>query len=154
MSLEIVWNRYQKIYPYKCSDRKKEIRSNMKSLYICVDFDGTIVTHEFPKIGYDIVFALETLKELQANGHKIILFTMRADKYLDEAVEYLKEKGIELFGININPTQASWTSSPKAYGNIYIDDAALGCPLIHNVNSRPFVNWVKVREYLREMDVI
>ncbi len=96
-----------------------------KSKYICVDFDGTIVTHDFPEIGKDVPYAIETLKALQDNGHKIILFTMRADEYLDEAVDYLKKRGNELYGINTNPTQKSWTNSPKAYGHIYIDDDCL-----------------------------
>ncbi len=122
-----------------------------KSKYICVDFDGTIVTHDFPEIGKDVPYAIETLKALQDNGQKIILFTMRADEYLDEAVDYLKKRGIELYGINTNPTQKSWTNSPKAYGHIYIDDAAVGCPLQWGNHPRPFVDWVKVIELLGDI---
>jgi hypothetical protein len=116
--------------------------------YICIDFDGTIVEHKYPAIGEPVPMAIETMKELHEKGSKLILFTMRSGKPLDEAVDYLKENGIELYGVNKNPTQWSWTKSPKAYGNIYIDDAALGCPLIHPEEGRPYVDWNKVRELL------
>lgn len=35
-------------------------------MIIAVDFDGTIVTHEYPKIGKEIPFAIDTLKRLKA----------------------------------------------------------------------------------------
>ena len=119
-------------------------------MYICVDFDGTIVDFDFPDIGRPAPGAIKWLKRFQDKGGKIILFTMRSDhrKYgpaLTEAVDYLKKQGIELFGINKNPTQVFWTSSPKAYGHVYIDDAAAGCPLIHPDGfNRPCVDWSKV----------
>ncbi|MBN4048668.1 hypothetical protein JYU00_00750, partial [bacterium AH-315-N22] len=80
-------------------------------------------------------------------GAKLILFTMRSDdaegkEYLRDAVQYFEENNIELFGINHNPDQDSWTNSPKAYGKIYIDDSAFGCPLIHPPTfNRPCVDW-------------
>lgn len=125
-------------------------------MYICIDVDGTIVEHEFPLLGKPVPMALEVMKELQDAGHKLILHTMRSDRteyndgaYLTQAVNYCKENGIELFGANTNPTQKEWTSSPKTYGHIYIDDAALGCPLIHpNGNARPYVDWRSVRKLL------
>ena len=65
---------------------------------------------------------------------------------LDEAVEYIKKAGIKLYGINNNPVQCNWTSSPKAYANVYIDDAAYGCPLMlsNEMGARPMVDWSKV----------
>lgn len=120
-------------------------------MYICVDFDGTIVDHAFPLIGKPVPGAIEWMKRFTALGGKIILFTMRSDGQLQsgemrhvltEAVDYLKENGVELFGVNRNPTQDKWTSSPKAYGQIYIDDAAYGCPLVSvDGFSRPCVDW-------------
>ncbi len=114
---------------------------------ICVDFDGTIVKHEFPKIGEPIPGALESLKVLQ-KVHNIILFTMRSGHFLKEAVNYLEKKGIVLYGVNTNPKQLEWTSSPKAFGDAYIDDAAIGCPLIFGKHFRPYVDWEKVMNLL------
>lgn len=129
-------------------------------MYICVDIDGTVVKHTSPlSVDRPVPGALDVLRELVDAGHKLIPFTMRSNKggknYLTEAVDYLEDNGIELFGIQKNPTQWSWTSSPKAYGHIYIDDAALGCPLLQdNKETRPYVDWVKIREMLVEKGVL
>jgi hypothetical protein len=130
---------------------------------IVLDFDGTCVSHEYPKVGYDIG-AVPVLKELISNGHKLILFTMRSDientkidnksiiskggNYLTDAVNWFKDNDIELYGIQYNPTQLSWTISNKCFGHLYIDDAALGCPLIYKEGERPFVDWVIIRKLL------
>ncbi len=116
-------------------------------MYICVDFDGTIVDHRFPEIGPPVPEALEWMGKIQAAGGRLILFTMRSDggkhgDVLSQAVNYLSANGIKLYGVNENPTQVYWTKSPKAYGNIYIDDAAFGCPLIQPEGfQRPCVDW-------------
>ena len=138
---------------------------------ICIDFDGTCVTHEFPRIGKDIG-AVPVLKKLMENGHKLILFTMRSDidtifnennnihkvsgHYLTDAVNWFKENKIELYGINVNPNQKTWTLSPKAYGELYIDDAAIGCPLILDlsISKKPFVDWKKIEKLLIDMKII
>lgn len=138
---------------------------------ICLDFDGTCVSHEFPKIGKDIG-AIPVLKELTEKGHKLILFTMRSDRkkkkkvdgqeimveenVLTEAVEWFADNDIPLYGIQKNPTQRFWTSSPKAYGHLYIDDANLGCPLITDdpESSRPYADWVKIREMLVDKGIL
>ena len=147
---------------------------------ICIDFDGTCVAHEFPGIGKDIG-AVPILKKLLKHGHRLILFTMRSDikdvksedynihkkggNYLTEAVDWFKKNGIELYGVNINPEQTGWTHSPKAYGQLYIDDASLGCPLKQDYKTsmntnfdlgvhfdgRPYVDWEKVEKQLKEM---
>ena len=120
-------------------------------MYIAVDFDGTCVTHEYPKVGKDIG-AVPVLKKLTDNGHKLILNTMRSGKELAAAIKWFIDNDSPLYGANENPTQKSWTTSPKVHANLYIDDAALGCPLIfdHAVSSRPFVNWVMVEEILEK----
>jgi hydroxymethylpyrimidine pyrophosphatase-like HAD family hydrolase len=116
-------------------------------MYICIDFDGTIVDHRFPDIGPPAPGALEWLAKFQEAGAKLILFTMRSDggKHggtLRAAVKYLEDHGIKLYGVNKNPTQIHWTTSPKAYGQIYIDDSAFGCPLIQPEGfQRPCVDW-------------
>lgn len=117
-------------------------------MYIAVDFDGTCVTHEYPNIGKDIG-AVPVLKKLADRGYKIILNTMRSGKELSDAVKWFEENEISLYGINNNPTQKSWTTSPKVYAHIYIDDAALGCPLkmVPSISDRPYVDWKKVKRF-------
>lgn len=75
---------------------------------------------------------------------------MRSDskaypRVLSDAVSYLRENGVNLYAVNENPTQRSWTVSPKVYGDIYVDDAAFGCPLIFPSGfNRPCVDWQEV----------
>jgi len=123
-------------------------------MYIVIDFDGTVVTHDYPRVGKDIG-AVPILKRMVENKNKLILFTMRSGKELNDAVNWFKENEIPLFGIQTNPTQHEWTTSSKAYGQLIIDDAALGCPLIvSDLSNRPYVDWVIVEEYLVNNGII
>lgn len=114
---------------------------------VAIDFDGTCVTHEYPGVGRDIG-AAPVIKRLVERGDKIILFTMRSGQELTDAKIWFAENNIPLFGVNENPEQHTWTQSPKPYAHIYIDDAALGVPLIHPVNGRAFVDWPMVATLL------
>ena len=124
-------------------------------MYIAVDFDGTCVTHDYPKVGKDIG-AVPVLKALVDNGHLLILNTMRDNKELQDAIDWFENNGIELFGANENPIQSQWTTSPKVYGHLYIDDAALGCPLKYdpNFHNRAYVDWNKTAGYLHAKGLI
>ena len=120
-------------------------------MIIALDFDGTCVTHEYPNIGQPIPWCLTTLQTLIANGHQIVLNTMRSGPELQEAINWFNDNGIPLYGINENPKQKSWTLSPKVYADIYIDDAALGCPLVKPETGKPFVNWLIVANMLEDL---
>ena len=88
----------------------------IRNALIAVDFDGTVVTHAYPEIGDD-AGAVPVLKELTDNGCRLILFTMRHGKLLDDAIRWFRERGIPLYAVNENPSQQRWTSSPKAFRN-------------------------------------
>ena len=124
-------------------------------MYIAVDFDGTCVTHDYPRIGKEIG-ATKVLKRLVKAGHKLILNTMRSGKELQDAIHWFNENGIELYGVNENPTQKRWTSSPKVYAHMYIDDAAFGCPLrnVPDFSDRPFVDWDSIWRQLIQMGIV
>lgn len=132
-------------------------------MVIGLDFDGTCVTHEYPKVGKDIG-AIPVLKKIINNGHQIVLNTMRSGHELGDAIDWFNNNGIELYGVGFNPTQAKWTSSSKCYAELYIDDAALGAPLkINKISNddgdkipygRPFIDWDKVEEHLVRMGVL
>jgi hypothetical protein len=136
----------------------------MKPQIITLDFDGTVVTHSFPEIGKDIGADI-VLEILVNNGHNLILSTMRCDDpegkfeqnfangykihsgmFLEQAINWFKEKNIPLWGIQENPTQYTWTDTKKIYSNLIIDDTGLGIPLtkVESISDRQFVNWADV----------
>lgn len=120
---------------------------------IAIDFDGTCVTHEYPNIGKDIG-SVQILKILVENKHQLILYTMRSKKELDDAINWFHINGISLYGVQYDPGQSEWTSSNKCYAQLYIDDAALGCPLIYPKEGRPYVDWCEVKEMLQSKSII
>lgn len=124
-------------------------------MIIAIDFDGTVVKHDYPNVGEAVPGAISALHELVANGHSLILFTMRSGARLEDAINWFEKNGIRLWGIQYNPNQTKWTSSNKCYAEIYIDDAALGIPLMRDVCmgdqvGRPYVDWVSARRLLAE----
>jgi hypothetical protein len=112
----------------------------MGDFRIAIDFDSTIVLHDYPNIGPDVPGAIRWITAWQNAGAKIILFTMRGGQQLLDAVRYLESHDIELYGINTEPEQTMWTNSPKAHAEMYIDDRAFGCPLI-KVEGDWVVDW-------------
>ena len=97
---------------------------------IAVDFDGTIVTHEYPNIGREIPFAVQTLKMLQDDGHKLILWTVREGDLLRDAIQWCKEKGLEFYAANKDyPEEEEQNNnhySRKLKADIWIDDRNIG----------------------------
>lgn len=102
--------------------------ADFTGLKIAVDFDGTIVDHEYPLIGKEKLFAFQTLKELEKLGARLILWTFRAGTELDEAVEFCKKNGIEFYAVNKNYPEEIFdeTVSRKIDADIYIDDKNIG----------------------------
>ncbi len=95
---------------------------------IAVDFDGTIVEDAYPKIGKPQLFAFETLKRLQNDGHRLILWTYRCGSKLDEAVAFCKTNGIEFYAINSSFPNEKYNlkESRKIAADIFIDDRNIG----------------------------
>ena len=114
-------------------------------MIIGLDFDGTVVTHEYPNVGKDIG-AVPVLKSWIKEGHKIVLNTMRSGKELEDAVKWFEDNGIPLYGVNRTPGQRRWTTSPKVHAHLYIDDCGYGVPLKKDLtlSPRPFVDWNQV----------
>lgn len=112
------------------------------TLKLGIDFDGTVVEHMYPDVGRPAPEAIKYLKLFKENGAKLILWTMRDGEELQQAVDYCKENGVEFDSVNKGIGDRHWTKSPKAHCNIYIDDAAFGCPLRPATQtSRPVVDW-------------
>jgi hypothetical protein len=95
---------------------------------IAVDFDGTIVEHKYPEIGKTRPFAFQTLKLLQEKGHLLILWTYRTGRYLDDAVEFCRNNGIEFYAINANhPDEVFYDGMGRKIDcDYYIDDRNIG----------------------------
>lgn len=98
-----------------------------KSLTIAVDFDGTIVENKYPEIGKPKMFAFESLKKLQEEGHQLILWTYRHGDKLSEAVNFCKMRGIEFYAVNKSYPEEDFEGvSRKILADIFIDDRNIG----------------------------
>ncbi len=101
-------------------------------MVIAVDFDGTIVEHRYPKIGKEIPFAVETLKLLQTDGHRLILWSVREGRLLEDAVDWCHSRGLDFFAVNSNvpPEYYAGEEPPlsprKLKADLFIDDRNLG----------------------------
>lgn len=98
---------------------------------IAVDFDGTIVEHRYPEIGEEVPFATDTLKQLIADRHKLILWSVREGKLLDEAVEWCRQRGVEFWAVNRDYPEENGAGSNnhfsrKIKADIFIDDRNIG----------------------------
>jgi len=96
---------------------------------IAVDFDGTIVEHKYPQIGEVKLFAFETLRELQKQGHQLILWTFRYGKELDDAVEFCRKQGLEFYAVNKSFPEEELNEADagrKVDADMFIDDRNLG----------------------------
>ena len=114
-------------------------------MIIAVDFDGTIVEHRYPAIGKEKLFAFETLQALQKQNHQLILWTIRAGKELDEAVEYCRKRGVEFYAVNKSYPEEIFdpgTISRKIQADIFIDDRNVG----------GFAGWGEIWQMLNPQD--
>lgn len=108
-------------------------------MIIACDFDGTITTeNNFPNIAPLRPYVAQAIENLRKAGHKVILWTCREGRYLDEAVIFLANHGIMMDGYNYNPFYQ--LQSRKIAADIYIDDKN-----VLNVND---VDWKKIEEYI------
>lgn len=114
-------------------------------MVIAVDFDGTIVEHMYPQIGEEKPFATEVLKQLIADRHKVVLWTVRDGKLLDDAVQWCAERGVEFYAVNSTSSamfdeEKSGSFSCKLNADIFIDDCNVGglpdWPTIYRIISK------------------
>jgi hypothetical protein len=97
-------------------------------MIIAVDFDGTIVEHKYPEIGKEKPFAIQTLRTLQREGNRVILFTSREGELLDDAIAFCHDRGLDFYAVNSNqPPDALFPrQTSKVIADVYIDDRNLG----------------------------
>jgi hypothetical protein len=123
-----------------------------RGIIFAVDFDGTCVFHKYPDVGGTIPGAVDTLQWIRNQGGRIILNTMRSDApggmHLQAAIMWFHQNNIQLFSANVNPLQRKWTSSPKVDADYYIDDRALGAPLLYDQEAGFYMDWRNMRRIL------
>ena len=96
-------------------------------MIIAVDFDGTVVEHDYPRIGAPIPFAIETLLQLQKDGHTILMWSVRDGSLLQAAVDYCAANGLTFYAANKNyPEEDVATASRKLNADLFIDDRNVG----------------------------
>jgi len=98
---------------------------------IAVDFDGTIVEHRYPEIGEERPFAIDTLKMLIKDRHKLILWTVRTGDLLTEAVEWCRQRGVEFYATNLDFPEEVPEKNPRYSRKLnsidyFIDDRNIG----------------------------
>jgi hydroxymethylpyrimidine pyrophosphatase-like HAD family hydrolase len=105
-------------------------------LIIAIDFDGTIVEDAYPNIGKPMIFAFDTMKKLQDEGHRLILWTYRNGKKLREAVDFCRKNGIEFYAVNKNYPEEEFDEkiSRKIHADLFIDDRNIG----------GFIGWTEI----------
>ena len=99
-------------------------------MIIAVDFDGTIVEHRYPAIGRELPFAIETLQKLAKEGNRLILWTVREGRLLEEAVQFCRERGLEFYAVNRDYPEEEKNKnnhfSRKLKADVWIDDRNVG----------------------------
>ncbi|MCH3995491.1 MAG: hypothetical protein LKE54_10725 [Prevotella sp.] len=98
---------------------------------IAVDFDGTIVEHKYPEIGPEIPFATQTLRMLIQDHHRLILWSVREGKLLQDAIDWCRERGVEFWAVNRDYPEENGTVnnnhfSRKIKADLFIDDRQIG----------------------------
>ena len=126
--------------------------------YIAIDFDNTLVSDLYPEIGLSLN-AEKVLQELVERGHKLILWTIRSGKYLEDAVNWCKKKGIELYGINENPDFLDDEKARKIFFDLVIDDKSVGIPVAAFYDSprnrvQRVVDWDLLRNELKKLNLL
>lgn len=98
------------------------------SKIIAIDFDGTLVTHEFPEIGQEKPNASRVLERLLFEDYTLIIWTCRSGPDLIGVYEWLASRGLQEILVNTNvPYQLiKFQPHPKIYADLYIDDRQLG----------------------------
>jgi hypothetical protein len=119
-----------------------------RECYVCIGFDGTCVTNNYPNVGEDVGADL-WLKAAVGMGAKLILYTMRSQEGLEEAVAWFNNHRVPLWSVNDNPSQESWSASRKVHRHITVDDSGLCMPVKrHGTRERWVVDWDEAGPFL------
>ena len=104
-----------------------DIINSRKYRILAVDFDGTLCENKFPDIGLPKLFVINYVKMLKKKGWKIILWTARDGKYLNEAKRWCKKQGLvfDEYNQDLKRLQKYGFNSRKVFADYYLDDKNL-----------------------------
>lgn len=130
-------------------------------MVIAVDFDGTIVENKYPAIGEERPYAIEVLKMLIRDRHRLILWTVRKGELLQQAIDWCAERDVEFYAVNSDSSDMFKEERPghfscKINADLFIDDRNIGglppWPMIYKIitEGRSYEQMIrrKVREEL------
>lgn len=94
---------------------------------IAIDFDGTIVEHDYPRIGALRPNAAHVIRWVYMWAHVIIWTCRYEPKDVENMRSFLNDNNIPYTAINDNaPENLGFKPYPKIYFDICIDDRNLG----------------------------
>lgn len=97
-------------------------------MILAVDFDGTLSLGEWPSVGPANEKLFRFLRKRKDEGDKLILWSCRVGKPLEDAVAWCRENNLEFDAVNDNlpeVVEIYGTNSRKISCDYYIDDKAL-----------------------------
>ncbi len=95
---------------------------------IAVDFDGTLCYSDWPALGDPNERLISYLRNWRDQGNKLILWTCRAGKALEDAISWCHDQDLEFDAINDNLPEIIemyGNNSRKITCDYYIDDRSL-----------------------------
>ena len=114
-------------------------------MIIAIDFDGTLHTGKWPGIGSPAPYAVEVMRQLKADGHRLVIWTCREGDQQTDMINWLLEHDIPFDRVNDNfpdQTQMYKSNSRKVYAHLYIEDKQVG--------GLPM--WEEIYEFVRGME--
>lgn len=100
----------------------------MSAKIYAVDFDGTITIHSrYPDLGEPNTELIKWLNNEKKDGAKLILWTCRTGRLLNEAVDFCRRNGLTFDAVNENLPEIQekfGEDQRKVFAHLYIDDAA------------------------------
>jgi guanylate kinase len=117
----------------------------MRRLVISIDFDQTIVSDVYPKVGRLMYGAKETIQHWHQKGHEIVINTCREGEHLRDVIDFLRENDIPYDAVNRNAQ-----SRLLKYG---IDSRKVSCDVqLDDKNLGGFLGWKKAADIVSEME--
>jgi hypothetical protein len=131
---------------------------------IYLDFDGTVVEHNFPAIGAENPNAFNVISKLQKAGHELILNTYRVEIdiiHVEEALEFINSSNLLIEPIKmylpkkLDPKPFDLSAAIDC-NQLYIDDISQGIPMRRNevLAYGLMIDWVTLEHLLKEQKII